>query len=135
MFPYLIAVLLASFAGFFVNWIWYSATFFGKSWEKLVGFPKVKKSALKHERLKAYSWSFLMDFLAAFVLAYFIGFMQLSTLYEVVQLVFWVWLGFVVTTQGNGVIFEQHPIKLYLIKVSHYFVSFVVMGVVLLQWI
>ena len=76
-----------------------------------------------------------MDFLAAFVLAYFIGFMQLSTLYEVVQLVFWVWLGFVVTTQGNGVIFEQHPIKLYLIKVSHYFVSFVVMGVVLLQWI
>jgi hypothetical protein len=47
---------------------------------------------------------------------------------------FWIWLGFIATSQINSVIWDGRPVKLYLINVGYYLVSYLAMGSILAVW-
>ena len=68
----------------------------------------------------------------AFVLALFS--FGVSTAFDAVQLAFWIWLGFIVTTLLNGVLWEKRTVKLYLFNIVYHLVSLCVMALILGLW-
>ncbi|MBI3026774.1 DUF1761 domain-containing protein, partial [Candidatus Woesearchaeota archaeon] len=52
-----------------------------------------------------------------------------------VVLGFWVWIGFLATTQIGMVLWEGKPIKLYIINTLHYLVVLAVMSAILAVWV
>ena len=49
------------------------------------------------------------------------------------ELALWCWLGFVVPTMLGMVLWEQKPVKLYLINVLYWLVSFIAMALILVM--
>ncbi len=50
------------------------------------------------------------------------------------QLGFWMWLGLIVTTHVNGVLYEKRPFALFAINMGHYLVSLLAAGAILALW-
>jgi hypothetical protein len=51
-----------------------------------------------------------------------------------IQTAFWLWLGFIVTTQAATVIFELRPLGLYLLNIGYQFVGCALAGAILAVW-
>ena len=126
------AVLEAAITSMLIGMLWYSPILFGIAWMRLLGRSEeeIKKSNPK----KAMAGSFVMTLISAYVLAHFVGYMEVSTLAEGLQLGIWLWLGFIATLSYNMVLFEGKPHKLYFINIGYQLVSIVVMSVILAMW-
>jgi hypothetical protein len=135
------AVFVSAVVYFMIGWVWHSPLLFGKVWEKLMGFDKLSKKQ-RQEMMKkmgpVMAVGFLTTLLSAYCLAYSvksgISFYNVSGVPAGLQAGFWTWLGFIVTTQLNAVLWEQKPFKVYLINIGYYLVSFLVMGSILAVW-
>ncbi len=131
------AVLLAAAAYFLIGWLWYSALF-GKMFMKLTGMDKLSKRE-KEKMMKAAMPSFGMAFAASLLTAYCLAHSVVSgaSFYHVsgapagLMAGFWTWLGFLVTTHLNAVLWDRQPLKLYFLHMGYYLVSFLVMGMIL----
>ncbi len=135
------AVLVSAVVYFVIGWVWHSPLMFGKVWEKWLGFDKLSKKEKKAMMKKmgpVMGVAFLTTLLAAYCLAYTVmsgmSFYHVAGVSAGLQAGFWTWLGFIVTTQLNGVLWEKKPFKIYLINISYYLVSFLVMGSILAVW-
>ena len=53
---------------------------------------------------------------------------------EGLQTAFWLWLGFVATTQIATVIFEERKLGLYLLNIGYQLVGCAIAGVILAVW-
>jgi hypothetical protein len=135
-----LAVLAAAVAYFVIGAVWYMALF-GKIWTKLMGFNKLSKSeekAMKGKMGMAMAINFVACLLASYCMAYSV--LSGSSFYHVTGVVaglqsgFWIWLGFIVTSQINSVIWDRRPVKLYLINVGYYLVSYLAVGTILAVW-
>jgi len=126
------AVVVAAIASMVIGMLWYSPILFGSAWTRLLGRSEeeIKKSNPK----KAMAGSLVMTLISAYVLAHFVGYMEVSTLTEGLQLGIWLWLGFIATLSYNLVLFEGKPRKLYFINIGYQLVSIVVMSVILAMW-
>ena len=51
-----------------------------------------------------------------------------------IETAFWLWLGFIATTQLATVLFEQRPLGLYLINVSYQLAGCALAGGILAVW-
>jgi hypothetical protein len=51
-----------------------------------------------------------------------------------IQTAFWLWLGFIATTQLATVVFEERKLGLYLINVGYQFVACALAAVILAVW-
>jgi len=51
-----------------------------------------------------------------------------------IQTAFWLWLGFIVTTQLATVVFEERNLGLYLLNIGYEFVGCAVAGIILTVW-
>ncbi|MCF6199866.1 MAG: DUF1761 domain-containing protein [Hyphomicrobiaceae bacterium] len=122
-----LAVFVAAIAGFMVGGVWYGALF-GERWMKAAG--------LSNEQVKGGSpLSFvvagLADFLMAWMLAGVIGHTagEISLVKGLLVALF-VWLGFVLTTNGVNNSFQMRPLALTIIDAGHWLVVLLVMGAV-----
>jgi len=70
----------------------------------------------------------------AYVLAHFVKFMGAEGAWRGAQVGFWLWLGFVVTTNLETVLFEFRPLGLYLINNGYHLVGMLGMGALLAAW-
>ena len=130
-----IAVLVASVVGFMLGGLWYSNVLFGKTWITLMGFTDQKMEDMKKQGLaKNYIAMAIGKLLMAFVLAYAIAHGGITTMLHGAMKGFWVWLGFVAPVMMGSVLWEGKPVKLYVLNVSYYLVSLVVMGAILGLW-
>jgi hypothetical protein len=68
------------------------------------------------------------------VLAHFVKFTGAETAASGALTGFWLWLGFVVTTNLESVIFEGRPLGLYLISNGYHLVGMLGMGALLAVW-
>lgn len=128
-----VPVVVAAIASMVVGFLWYGPLF-GKVWMSL---SKVDEAKLKEMQQKgmgpAYAISLLMALVMAYVLACFAkGWATGVT--GAFHLAFWPWLGFVVTTNVTGVLWEEKPWGLYFLSVAHSFVSIFVMALILVFW-
>ncbi|MBI2649708.1 DUF1761 domain-containing protein [Candidatus Woesearchaeota archaeon] len=130
-----LAVLAAAIASMIVGFIWYGPLF-GKMWMKMMGFDKKKMDEAKKKGMgKTYALAFLTSLIMSYVLAHFVGYVQAATAMDGVVLGFWVWIGFLATTQIGSVLWEGKPVKLYLINTLHYLVALAVMAAILAVWV
>jgi hypothetical protein len=121
------AVIVAAVVSYIVGALWYSPILFGKLWMKLSGFTKKNaEKAKKKGMTKNYIVAFIAALITAYVLAWFIG--AVGGPYGTA---FWIWLGFIVTTLINNVLWKGESVQLFFLNIAHYLVSLLIMAAVI----
>jgi hypothetical protein len=121
-----ITVFIATVLYVVVMMLWYNPKFLGKIWAESHGFDgnECKSSAL----------CLIPGFFIAFVIAWVYGAALASfgirSIAHAVEFGFWMWLGFVVTTQLSGVFWAKKPLKAYFIDITGVLAGLIVMGLV-----
>jgi hypothetical protein len=118
-----LVVLMAAVLKLAISSLWYSKWLFGKTWLKLSKLPE--KGV--HGPWSIF-YSFLVALVIAFFLAFFEGYLGVTTVSDGMFVGFCAWLGFVVTTQISQVIWSGRSWQLFLIESSSKLLSYLVMG-------
>lgn len=124
------AVLVAAVAGFFLGGLWYSPALFYKPWLRAAG---LNEEQLRHGNMaKIFGVSLLLQLVAAFVLALFIG--AEADIAFGATAGFMVGAAWVVTAFGVVYLFERRPLVLLLINGGYNVVVYSLMGAILGAW-
>jgi hypothetical protein len=120
-----LAVALAALSAFLLGGLWYSVLF-GKQWAALTGQSE--------EKLKSgnpaivFGGAFLLNLIAAYVLAMFIGPMELKFAALAGLAVGLCW---VAVSLGINYLFERRPLGLWLINGGYFTLQFAAMGAII----
>ena len=125
-----LAVVAAAVSTFILGGLWYSPVLFVKPWMAASGMTEEKAKAGNMAR--TFGLSFVLEFIAAFVLALFIG--AGAGLHFGLMAGFHVGLFWVGGGLGVIYLFEQRPLKLWLVNAGYMTVAFSVMGAILGVW-
>jgi Protein of unknown function (DUF1761) len=123
-----LAVIVSALAGFAIGGVWYGPLF-GKAWMQEVGMTEEKMKAASMGKI--YGGALLLNLVAAFSLAMFIGKGDMN---------FGLFAGFmsgftfVAMALGVTYLFEHRSLKLWLINAGYQTVIFTVMGAILGAW-
>src|SRR3989344_2720713 len=129
-----LVILVSAIISFIIGALWYSLLF-GKSWTKLMGFSaKDIEKTKKKSMAKTYFIGFIAQLIMAYVLANFVIYADAKTFLEGIQVGFFIWLGFVATISLGMILWENKPIKLYLINTGYWLVSLIIQGMILSVW-
>jgi Protein of unknown function (DUF1761) len=121
-----LSVLLAALSAFVIGGLWYSVLF-GKPWMRLTG---QSEATLKSGNPAViFGGAFLLNLVAAFVLAMFIG--RTMDLQDAASAGFAAGLCWVATSLGVNYLFERRPLGLWLINGGYVTVHFTVMGAII----
>lgn len=128
------AVLLAAASSMVVGSIWYAKGVFGNTWAKLAHVDMSKKMNGSQMALML-GLTFIASLITAYVLAHVVymmhQFSDSSFLFDALATAFWVWLGFTAARVLTHDLFEGRRKKLTLLTVSHEFVTFMVMALII----
>jgi hypothetical protein len=129
------AVVVSAIAYWMLGALWYSPVLFARPFVALKGWTPEEVATLQaagagKEVLAAFAGSLVL----AYVLAHFVKFTGAETASGGLQTGFLLWLGFVVTTNLETVLFEGRPLGLYLINNGYHFVGLLGMGALLAVW-
>jgi hypothetical protein len=98
---------------------------------KLAG---MSKKDCKKPPMATMVYAFLAVLVMSYIFAMLLGMLGSVGFYAGAMVGFWVWLGFLATTQINMVFWQKKPFNLYLLNTAHYLVALVVMGGILAVW-
>jgi len=120
-----LAVLLAALSAFVLGGLWYSA-FFAKPWMRLTG--QSEETLKSGNPALIFGGTFLLNLIAAFVLAMFLGPMPLkfATLAGLSVGLCWV-----ATSLGVNYLFERRPLGLWLVNGGYVTLQFTIMGAII----
>ena len=129
-----LAVIVAAIASFIIGWIWYGPLF-GKAWMRInkIG-PKEMAEAKKRGMAKPLIVSIIASLLMAYVLALFVNFGGAASAMIGITVGFWIWIGFLITTRIDPVLWKGEPIGSYLIDIGQKLISLIVIGAILGSW-
>lgn len=120
-----IAIILAALLNMAIGFLWYSKWLFGKTWLRLA---KKSEGEMKKGRGISVFYGFITSLVIAFFLAFFEGYLGVTTVSDGMFVGFCLWLGFVATTQVSLVIWANQPFSLFLLDTGYKLLSFLVMG-------
>ena len=131
------AVIVAAVAYMVIGSLWYGPVF-GKIW---MGYMNMTPESIKKMPLtvwQAMIGGFVTALLMAYVLAHIIGMSQFVFgdlgIMSGIQSAFWVWLGFVLTTQASSYLWEGKPLGHLILNGANTFVSLMVMASIIVLW-
>ena len=78
--------------------------------------------------------AFIGILIMAYVLAHFLIIGEAITISDALQIAFWLWLGFIVTTKLGDVLWGDDPVALYILNIAQYLVAMSVMSIILTLW-
>lgn len=81
-----------------------------------------------------YGFAALTSIITSYVLAHFLDYTQAYTQIQGLQTAFWLWLGFITPIQLMTTLFEDKPMKLYLINTGYQLTSLLAMSTILTLW-
>ena len=126
-----LAVFIAGLVSMIIGGLWYSPLLFGKLWTQLSGITEKQVAEAKKKSMTlSYVLQFIGLLVMACVVAHFIGYLALTTLSDILQLVVWSWLGYQVTLELGTVLWGNKSWSLFLLNSAHNLVSLVAMGLV-----
>lgn len=129
-----LAVIVATLVHFLIGGLWYGLIF-GNKFIQLLGWtPEKLQQVANQSHGKEYLFAFLSSFVLVFVLAHFVQYTKARGVAEGMQTGFWLWLGFVATTQLSTVVFEERNAGLYLLNVGYQFLACLATGAILAVW-
>lgn len=119
----LLTVLIAAVLNMIIGFFWYSKWLFGHQWMK---HYKIKEEDCKNKMSILYG--FIVSLVIAYFLAFFEGYLGVTTVTDGMFVGFCFWLGFVATTQISKVIWCKEPLQLFLLDTGCKLLSFLVMS-------
>tara|TARA_B100000315_G_C14350442_1_gene483739 strand:+ start:388 stop:786 length:399 start_codon:yes stop_codon:yes gene_type:complete len=125
-----IAVLVAAIGSMVVGMLWYGPLF-GQKWVKLMGWNKAEAKKKQEAGKKSLVYAFIGTLVTAYVLAMFIGNLGASGPRAGAIVGFWIWLGFLATSQVGRVLWEGSPKQLYYLNTFFNLVNLAVMGAII----
>lgn len=125
-----LAVLIAAAVIVGLGYLWYGRLF-GKYWMKLKGYTPESMKTMKMSSRKSMALVILSAFVMAFVLALLVRLLNPIGVGGAFMLTLLIWTGFVATTMGNQVLFEDGSVKLYAFNAGYYFVALFLASLVL----
>ena len=129
------AVLVATLVHFTLGGLWYSPLLFGNKFIQIIGWSPAKLDEIGNQsHLKEYVIAFVTSAVLVYILAHFVQYTGAKGVAGGMQTGFWLWLGFVATTQLATVIFEQRRLGLYLLNVGYQLVGCMICGAILAVW-
>jgi len=129
-----LAVIVAAVLHFIIGGLWYGVIF-GNTFLSIIQWtPEQIKQVQEQAHWSQYAAAFLSSLVLVYVLAHFIKYMRVTDIAGGLQTAFWLWLGFVITTQLATVIFEQRKFGLYLLNVGYQLVACLICSVILTKW-
>jgi hypothetical protein len=127
------AVLVAAIIHWILGALWYGI--FSRQFVALMDWTPDKMSAMENQsHTKEYIAAFVSSLILVYVLAHFVQYTNARTAAGGLQTAFWLWLGFIVTTQIATVIFEGRKPGLYFLNIGYQFLACAVAGVILAIW-
>jgi hypothetical protein len=128
------AVIVAAIIHFMIGGIWYGVIF-GNKFIQLIGWsPQKLEQVANQNHTKDYLIAFATSFVLVYILAHFVQYTKAKNVVGGLQTGFWLWLGFVATTQLSTVVFEERNFGLYLLNVGYQFVACLLTGALLAVW-
>jgi hypothetical protein len=129
------AVIVATLIHFFLGGLWYSPLLFGNKFRQIVNWsPETVRQMENQSHTKELLIALLTSFVLVYILAHFVQYTKATSAAGGIQTAFWLWLGFIVTTNLATVLFEQRPLGLYLINMGYQFVGCAIAGTILAIW-
>ena len=123
-----LAVIGAALAGFVIGGIWYGPLF-GKVWQREAG---LSDADIKNANMPlTFGTTFLLNLLAAFILAHVLATFGTPGLSLSVQIAGGIGLAFIATSIGVNYLFARKSLKLFVIDAGYWIVIYSVMGAVL----
>jgi hypothetical protein len=122
-----LAVLVATITAFILGALWYSKALFGNAWMQEVGLTE--EAVNNANMVQTFGGTFVLQILAAIALSAFLG--EGSNWLEGLHTGLWIGLFWVATAYGVTYLFEQRPLRLWLINAGYYVVLYVVMGTII----
>ena len=119
----LLTVLIAAVLNMIIGFFWYSKWLFGPKWMKC---RKMKEEDCGSKVNMLYA--FIVSLVIAYFLAFFEGYLGVTTVTDGMFVGFCLWLGFVATTQISCVIWCKEPFQLFLLDTGCKLLSFLVMS-------
>lgn len=128
------AVIVAAVIHFIIGGLWYGLIF-GNTFIKITGWtPAQLEQIAAQSHWTQYLIAFLTSLTLVYILAHFVQYTGAKGAAGGMQTAFWLWLGFVATTQLATVIFEQRKLGLYLLNVGYHLVAGLICGALLAAW-
>ncbi len=124
-----LAVLVAAIAGFLVGMVWYGIL--GERWMAALGKSKDELLPDGKPPIATMAISFVSELVMAWMLAGVIGHIDAVTVSGGIITAFFVWLGFVATTQLVNHRYGRYPLSLTAIDAGHWLAVLVAMGIVI----
>jgi hypothetical protein len=129
-----LAVIVAAIIHFMIGGLWYGVLF-GNKFIQLIGWtPEKLQQVASQNHTKEYLFAFATSFVLVYILAHFVQYTKAKGAVDGMQTAFWLWLGFVATTQLATVVFEQRSFGLYLLNVGYQLVACLLTGALLAVW-
>lgn len=129
------AVVASAVAYWVLGAVWYSSLLFERPFVALKGYTPEQVAAIQAQgHAGEIGLAFLASLVTAYVLAHFVKFTGAETGKSGALAGFWLWLGFVATTNLSTVLFEARPVGLYLINNGYHLVGLLGMGALLAVW-
>jgi hypothetical protein len=127
-------LLVAPIPTFIIGFFWYGKPLFGNIWQRMVQLSD--EDVQKGNMLLIFGVSYLLNFIIAFFLSAFIEISMMLGSNAVLGGIFAsiLCLGFVGTSLGINYLFARKPLKLYLVDVGYFAVSFFTMGFIIGAW-
>lgn len=128
------AVIVAAVIHFIIGGLWYGLIF-GNTFIQITGWtPAQLEQVAAQSHWSQYLIAFLTSLTLVYILAHFVQYTGAKGAADGMQTAFWLWLGFVATTQLPTVIFEQRKLGLYLLNVGYNLVAALICGALLAVW-
>lgn len=124
------AVISAALISFVIGGLWYSPILFSKAWMEASGISEAQAKAMNVA--KVFGFALLAHLVMAFNLAAFLG--AKATLQFGLMAGLAAGLGWVAMSLGVIYLFEQRPLKLWLINSGNQVLTYTVMGGILAAW-
>ena len=129
------AVIVATLVHFILGGLWYSPLLFGNKFLQIIAWtPQQLEQMEAQSHAKELITAFVTSLVLVYILAHFVQYTKATNALAGIQTAFWLWLGFIATTNIATVLFEQRPLGLYLINVAYQLVACALAGVILAVW-
>lgn len=125
-----LAVVVATVIAFAVGGLWYSKALFGNAWMEDVGLTEEAVSSANMP--KTFGGTFVLQFLAMTVLAALLG--SDSSWQSGLQTGLLISVFLIATAYGITYLFEQRPMRLFMVNAGYYVVLFAIAGTLLGFW-
>jgi hypothetical protein len=124
------AILVAALSSFMLGGVWYSKALFKNAWLESIGLTDLDLQSANPKLI--FGGSFFFVFIAALMLSLFLG--KDASLGESIGAGFIIGFFWIGSSLGLTYIFEQRPLKLFLINGGYHILQFSLMGLILGLW-